>query len=38
MNIYQVRLDKEAVSLAIRGDIDVDRFDDFAEPLAVALD
>ncbi|MCH4295350.1 DUF3630 family protein [Shewanella sp. 3B26] len=38
MNIQHISLDKEAISLAVRGDIDFDRFDEFAEPLAAALD
>ncbi|MBT1445374.1 DUF3630 family protein [Shewanella sp. JM162201] len=38
MKLHQITLDRANLSLAIQGDIDVDHFEQFAEPLAAALD
>ncbi|MGI2183491.1 DUF3630 family protein [Shewanella oncorhynchi] len=38
MSLDTISLDKSALSLAVSADIDFDRFADFAEPLAAALD
>lgn len=38
MVIHGIELDKTALSLAINAEIDFDRFDAFADPLAAALD
>lgn len=38
ISLDTIRLDRSALSLAVSADIDFDRFADFAEPLAAALD
>ncbi|MCE9686012.1 DUF3630 family protein [Shewanella sp. AS16] len=38
MNIKTVQLDRGSLSLAITAEVDFERFGEFAEPLALALD
>ena len=38
ISLDTISLDRSALSLAVSADIDFDRFADFAEPLAAALD
>jgi hypothetical protein len=38
LSIHSIKLDPDALSLALLADINFDRFDAFAEPLARALD